>query len=371
MRKILFILTVLSLFGVNVFAQKTIYKTGNVIQISQNDTLTSDLISASRFLNINGYISGDAYSASREFTLNGRVKDDIIVVGQDLQLNGVVGDKFIGVAGDIIITGNVEGDVIVFAGNVIIKPSAHIHGNLFVGSGNLDFQGGHIDGWIRGGSDQTYLNGNVGKYVDLSAGDIKFGTSYKSTGGTHLKLYKEVNTQNIPNAPSNLIITIEHESQFIKPVFLLWSLFAMFVTGLVLLLLFENTFDRLITETGKHLFRNTGIGLLAIIIIPLLFIAFLLLLFTIPIAFILIFLYLITLYFSWIITALYLGKYLISNFKPESDITHLYWSLGIGSIIVFFLTNLPYLGWIFSILFLAFGTGSILAYIWNNRYRTE
>ena len=362
------ILFVITLPG---FAQKTIYKTGNALRINKTDTLTSDLISASKFLDVNGYISGDLYSASKEFTLDGNVTDDIISTGQDLQINGNVGDKFIGFAGNIVITGNIEGDVIALCGNIIVKPGAHIHGNLFVGTGNLQLEGGQINGWVRGGGAEVYLNGNVGKYVDMSAGNVKFGSDYRSAGGTHFKLYEEINADQIPNAPENLTITIERENEFVKPIFLIWSLFAMFVTGVVLLFLFEDTFRRLVDQAGKHLLSNTGIGLFAIILIPVLLIVFVLLLVTVPIAFILLFLYLTILYFSWIISALYLGKYLITNLKSDSKVTHLYGSLGIGSIIVFFLTNLPFVGWFFSLAFLAFGTGSMLVYIWNNRYITE
>lgn len=366
---IIFIIALIS--SCQVYAQKTEYKAGDVIQISQKDTLHSDLISANNFLNINGYIKGDLFTASRNFTLNGKVQNDIIAAGQNIQINGISGDKLIAFAGNIVITGKIKGDAIIFGDHVVIKPGAHIYGNLYIGSGSLKMEGGRVDGWIRGGSGTAYLDGKVGNYVDLSTEHIKFGTNYKAVGKTHLELYNEINTHEIPNAPSNLTITIKRGNELIKPIFLIWSLFAMFVTGVVLLFLFEDTFFRLLDDAEQNLIKYTGVGLLAVILGPVLFIALILLLVTLPLAFTLIFLYLIILYFSWIISALYLGKYLLSNIRTNKEVNHLYLSLLIGTIIVFFLTNLPFIGWIFSIGFLAFGTGSILEYIWNNRYQSE
>jgi len=57
------------------------YRSGEVVRVSEGDTLFSDLIVASRVVEIQGNLQGDVYSGSQELTVEGEITDDLIAAG--------------------------------------------------------------------------------------------------------------------------------------------------------------------------------------------------------------------------------------------------------------------------------------------------
>ena len=98
----------------------------------------------------------------------------------------------------------------------------------------MTMEGGRIDGEIYGYGSEVYLNGMVGKRVDIEADQVRFGVDYRANQGTKLTLQNDSDRKKIKNVPEDLEIIIEEKRAFYESAFFYWSLIAMFTVGVLL-----------------------------------------------------------------------------------------------------------------------------------------
>jgi len=340
------------------------YRGDQSVRVNAGDSLVTDLISGSRYVDILGYIDGDVYSGCQRMNVEGEVTDDIFSGAQEIIIKGKVGGMVVSAGQYITIEGEVGGDVIAFGAEVRVTPLAHIKGNLFVGSGSLMLDGGRVDGWIKGGAGQLYLNGSVGEQVSLEAGDVRFGGDYNAPQGTKLTLKKYLD-KDAGNLPANLEIVIKKQKAFYQSGFFYWSLIAMFIVGLLISLIFKNFTYNLLNVAGQNILKNAGVGFLFLIAVPIAIIILAVLILTIPAALILLAFFLILLYLSSIFSGLYVGKYLFGLMGKKEERPSLVLPLIVGLLIIVLLSRLPFIGWLIKLAVISFGMGSFVVYLWG------
>jgi hypothetical protein len=347
------------------------YRAGESITIRDNDSLTTDLFAGSRYVSIDGVVEGDIYVGCEQVTVDGEVLDDVLAGCRQLEIKGRVHDMVIGFAETIRIDGEVDGDVLAFGGRVLISDRAKIKGNVFAGSGELRLEGGSIGGNLSGGAGKVYLNGFVKGEVDLEAGDIDFGESYIAKGGTRLKLHKDLSAYNLKYTPDDLEVVVKSPDLFFQEFVFYWYALSLLIVGFLIIILFKN-FSRdylsyISTKTGQSL----GIGVLALFMTPIAVVILAILVLTIPISLILLVCYLILLYIGIAFTALFVGDFVISKFKKEDSVRNLYLPMLIGILIVVLLPEMPFVGWLMTLLIICFGLGSLLIYLWYLKNKPE
>lgn len=346
------------------------YRGDETVRVNAGDSLFTDLISGSRYVDILGYIDGDIYSGCQKLNMEGEVTDDIFAGAQEIMVKGKVGGMVMSAGQFVTIDGEVGGDVIAFGAEVRITPRAHIKGNLFAGSGSLMLEGGRVDGWIKGGAGQVYLNGSVGDLVSLEAGDVRFGTDYDAPQGTTLTLDKELD-KDASNIPDNLELIIKKPEAFYQSGFFYWSLVAMFIVGLLISLIFKNFTHNLLSIAGQNILKNAGVGFLFLIATPIVIVILAILILTIPVALILLALFLILLYLSSIFSGLYVGKYIFELAGKKSERLNLVLPLIVGLLIVVLLSKVPIVGWLIKLVVISFGMGSFVMYLWGLRQKEQ
>ena len=302
--------------------------------------------------------------------MEGEITDDFFAGAREITIKGRVGGMVVGAGQFVTIDGEVGSDVIAFGAEVRVTPRAHIKGNLFVGSGSLNFDGGRIDGWIKGGAGELYLNGSVGELVSLEAGNVRFGSDYSAPKGTNLTLRKHLKN-NASNIPDNLEVTIKEKKAFYQSGFFYWSLISMFIVGLLISLIFKNFTYNLLEVAEQNILKNAGVGLLFLIAAPIAIVILAVLILTIPAALILLALFLILLYLSSIFTGLYAGKYVFELAGKKSDQPNLVLPLIVGLILVVLLSKLPFIGWLIKLAVISFGMGSFLMYMFGLRQKGQ
>lgn len=346
------------------FTNAAEYRSNESVYLEKGDTLNTDLFAGARNVEIEGTLNGDAYVGCQHLRVTGEVADDVIAGCQILSIHNKVGDQVVGFAEQIIIDSEIGGDVLAWGGQVRITKNAHIKGNLFVGTGDFKFEGGQIDGDINGGAGEAFLNGSVGGQVELGLGSVKFGEEYNAINGTLLKLHDDL-AEDTKNIPANLEITITPHKRFFQGLFFYWSMIAMFVVGLLLVTIFKN-FSRDLVNYGKEfMLKNTGIGFIVLVATPIVAVILAVLIITIPVSLILIALYLILLYLSSVIAGLFVGDYIVTMLKKNGKSTNLILSLLVGIILISLISKVPFIGWLFSLLFICFGLGTIVLYIFQ------
>jgi hypothetical protein len=341
------------------------YRGGATITVRSMDTLKTDLFSGCRILDVIGKVEGDVFAGCEQITVEGEVLDDVIAGCRVLTVTGVVGDNVIGFAQTIIIDGEVKGDVLAFGGMVRITERAKIAGNVYVATGELKFEGGHIGGFLRGGAGDANLGGRVNGDVELEAGDIYFGPEYFAKGGTTLKLHKPIEEYELEHLPKDLEVTVIHDNVFVKGVFFIWSLFALLIVGVVIIALFKNFSRDYLTFAKAGLGKSLGYGAILLLLTPIAITILAVLVLTIPISLILLAVYLVLLYISIAFAALYVGDYVLSFFRKEATNNGLFLSMLVGVIVVSLLCHIPFIGALFGFIIVSFGMGSLVNYIWH------
>lgn len=341
------------------------YKGGEIVTVNKGDTLSSDLFAGCRHVEIFGVVKSDVYAGCETVTVDGEIGDDLLAGCREARITGKVGDGVIFFGRSIYIDGEVGGDVLAFGEQVRISERGVIKGNLFVGAGNLLLEGGRVEGTIRGGAGRTYLNGVVGKDVDIETGSIKFGEGYRAAEGTKLTLPKELDEKNAGYVPDNLEVTVQKKARFFQGAFFYWSLIAMFIAGVLMVAFFKNFSRDYLGFSKRELWKNMGLGFLVIFIAPVAILILLLLVFTIPVALMALAAYFILLYLSSVFTALALGDYLFGMLQKSGSARNLIWPLLLGVVVVMLVSKIPFVGWLFSLAIISFGMGSFITYIWN------
>jgi len=341
------------------------YRAGQSVYINEEDTLKSDLFAGAENVSILGVVEGDVFAGCKNLEVEGEVTDDVIAGCRSLRINNKVGDQVIGFAQSVVIDSEVGGDVLAYAGEVRITKNAHILGNLHVGTSNLNFEGGTIEGKILGGAGRAYLNGNVMSHVDLGLGSVQFGEGYKALNGTKLKLHKPLE-DDAEYIPDDLEISYFETKYFFHGLFFYWSIISMFIVGVLLITIFKNFSFDLITYAKQNVWKNLGLGAIFFIVVPIAMVLLAVLVVTIPVSLILLSVYLIVLYLSSIISGLILGDYLIKMLKKNGNSKQLIWSLLLGIFLIALIPEIPAIGWLFSLLFICFGMGTLVLYVYQS-----
>jgi cytoskeletal protein CcmA (bactofilin family) len=279
-----------------------------------------------------------------------------------------VGDGVIGFAETILIDGVVDGDVLAFGKILRITERAVIKGNVFVGSGELAFEGGQIGGKLSGGAGKANLNGYVGGHVELEVHEITFGDNYEAEHGTKLTLPKNIEKYDLENVPADLEVMVKPHKAFFQSMFFYWSLIALFIAGVLLIGIFKNFSRDYLDFSAKKIGKSFGYGIMFLILVPIAIVILLVLLLTIPVGLIIFAVYLILLYLSHVFAALYAGDYLLSFFQKERNGRMLFVAILIGVFIVSLLPQIPFIGWLFRLAIMSFGMGSLVLFVWSLKH---
>jgi cytoskeletal protein CcmA (bactofilin family) len=361
-----YLATILLFIMISVFCISAAQYIGaNSVRINSGDSVNTDLVTGSRYVDVDGYLKGDLYAGAEKIVVQGQVNDDVLAGARDLLIQGKVADMVIGFGQYVLIDGDIGGDVISFGGEVRITSRAHVHGNVYVRAGSFQLENGQIDGWLKGGAEKIHLDGQVGEKVNLEANEVVFGENYLATQGTELKLSYPLNPEKAGNVPANVEITYTKKHPFFKSFGFYWTFFALLITGILLSVLFKNFVRNIITFAQSNFWKNLGFGFLFLIIIPAVIVILLVLFFTIPVALILLALYFMALYLSAIISGIFIGRYFLAMLHEEKSQLSLIWSLLVGLIIIVLVAKIPVIGFFSKVVVVSFGLGSFIVYLWN------
>jgi len=347
------------------------YYSGDVVKVAFSDSVNQDIFAGAATVEVFGFVDGDIYAGCENMTIEGKVADDVLVGCRRLIVNGIIADGIIFFGETLLINGTVHGDVMAFGKEVRISDQAKLNGNLYVACAELRHEGGKIAGFIKGGIGQAYLNGQIGQVVDIEVGDINFGENYAAAEGTYIKTKEDFDPEKLDYVPPDLDITFEEHRMFFQNMFFYWSFLAALVTGIILFTLFKDFSRDYLTFANKNLPLHTGFGFLLLIAVPVAVIILAIFLFTIPVALILLALYLIVVYLSTLFSSLYIGEYLMKLMMKETAPKSLIIYLLLGLMVVILLPQIPFIGVLFTLVFIALGAGSLIMYIWSLRQAKE
>lgn len=354
-------------FATTVYSQGSMYQAREFIQVNKEDTVRNNFMAAGRSVEIDGYMD-DIFISSEQLNINGTVNDDAMLAARNITLKGLINDMLLSVGETITIDGVIEGDMFIAGRQIRIGPNARIGGDAGMAAGTIHIsEGSTINGrlWAAGG--ELNMDGTVNGPVKLYSDNVTFGPNYAANGGTTLTSTEKINRNQLGEAPPNLIINIQEENFWGMALFQLWFFLSLLLTGWILILLFQSLAIEIQQFASQHFWRNTGIGVISFIIIPVAVILLFILVITVPLAILLSLAYGFALFISYLLVALVLGVLTIKYFKRDITTSVYYWGLLLGMVIIAVLTNIPYVGGIINLLFIFFGLGSVTYFMWTRR----
>jgi hypothetical protein len=116
--------------------------------------------------------------------------------------------------------------------------------------------------------------------------------------------------------------------------------------------------------------KHVGLGFLIMVVTPIVMFILMIIILTLPLGLILLAAYLILLYISILFTALFGGDYLLRLLKKNGK-KSLFWPLLLGLVVFVLFIQIPIVGFLFSLIVISFGSGSLISYIWKLRKPAE
>lgn len=355
----------------------------------QND----DIYLAGDQINIKAPIHGDAVIAGGTIVVKDTISQDLIVAGGDITVKGYVHDDIRAAGGTLIIDTTVGDDVIVFGGEVHITEDALIHGNLISFSGTIILDG-TVMGFVKASGGDLKINGKIAQGAELRAEDLKINGEITGTtkivagnitiGDTakffdDVEYWSESGTVDFKNALVNTSANFNEDLAREEHDFP-WEFFGIAAIGIwifyilsafliifIFNMLFKKFLSKAIVSLERNMIKYLGYGLMYLFGLPLLILICFIILIGIPIGLLLGAFYLFSILVGHLVVALLIAHYLNNKNQNSWGVWMLsFVALGIA-IVLRFITFIPFLGALISLIITAMAYGLIILSLKNNK----
>ena len=294
----------------------------------------------------------------------GETVDGLTAFSGTVIVEGTVDGDLTAFAGDVHIAGTVTGDVNAFAGNVRITGT--VDGDVNTASGNVFIgEGATVEGSLSGAAGNLRIEGSVAGNVDAGAGTIVLGDAAVIDGD--LRYGGELQRADGAQVGGDVV----EEPRFVAPMFPEWigavyAFFANLLLGAVLLLAMPrfsaDVADRAITDP----LRSGGVGLLALIAIPVALFVLLITIVGIPLAIAGMFAFGLLIWIATVYGRFVVGTWLLGLANTENR----WLALLLGLLVVGIVAQIPGLGGLIVLLVTVLGLGA-LATVTRDRRRNR
>ncbi|MFH1820614.1 MAG: hypothetical protein ABH805_01755 [Candidatus Nealsonbacteria bacterium] len=340
------------------------------IYVNKEEIIESNFIQAGGTVDFNGQAQKDVIVAGGTINIAGPVKGDVLVAGGTVRINGdVAGNVRVG-GGTIEINGKVGKNVNVFGGSVIIGESAEIGWDVLIFAGNIEIKG-KVAGDVKGGGGNVVLSNEVGGNVDMKIDsedghlilypetNIKGSLTYSASTEAEIKEGAKIAGEITYKPITSLVVPIKKTlgiSFFVIKIITLLSLLAV---GLIIILLSRKTSKAIGERMIKKPWSSLGWGAVYLIITPVILILLAITVIGIPLSLIILVVYLISLYLTKIFIGIVLGQTILKWAIKKKEVS-LVWSMILGVVVFYLLTNLPFVGWLISFLGVCWALGAMV-----------
>ena len=284
------------------------------------------------------------------------VRGDLSITAGTAIVQGTIEGDLSVVGGDVLVEGTVNGDLNTFAGSV--RVTGDVNGQLTGTSGNLFVgEGANIAGGIDYAAGNAVIDGTAGDAVTIGAGSIAVGSNAVIQGdltydsdafevADGAQIAGQVNRDpGLVSAPNVGIPT---------GAFSIYSFLVNLLFGALLLLLFPVFTFGLAERVEDHPVVSGGVGLLALIVVPLALLLLAITIIGIPLAILGGLLFGIILWAAYVLGSYAVGAWLISI----ADSHNRWLALFVGLLVVAIVNLIPFLGGLVNFLVVLLGLGA-------------
>ena len=339
-----------------------------VVALPAGEVVDGDYFAFGDVVEVSGTVNGDVYAFGGQVLVDGKVNGDLITAGGTVTISGNISQDLRVGGGQITISGEIGRNVTVGGGNVEFTNGASVRGSVLAGAGNLTLAA-PVGSSVKVGAGNLSISNKIDGDVEAGVGGLRLTSKAQIKG--NLTYWSDQKALIDKNALVSGEITKRATPEIARPsprgifggfgAFNIISTIIGFVSTFILGLIFIKFFPKFSAATVSTLSKkpwvSLGIGLLAVVVTPIVFIILLITVVGIPIAFILIALYLISLYLARIFVIFWVGTTLLSRTGRKP---HAVWAFILGLVAYYVLTLIPIVGCIITALVILFGLGGLL-----------
>lgn len=374
MKKIYLLLIPALILFLPIVSKAYVVKSSDFIYIAKDEIVEGNLYFSCKSLNIEGQVLGDVIGVSQNIQVNGQISGDLIALSQNISITGQIDGNTRVVSNTLNINGVINKNLNFLGESILLGENSMIEQDVLLKSINSEFNG-KIKGNIHGATNNMLIRGEVDKNVNILIdhkkkkkyyNTLQIEESAKISGSLNYRAGKDANIKS-KNVSGEIIKKepIKSKNGGSKINKFIYSILSGFLLILLLNYFFKNKIKNLKKIITEKNIKLSGYGAIILFLTP---IAILILTITIigaPIAIISLIIWLILLYLSRLIIAITIGDFIFKFFKKD-DVSD-YIKIVSGLIISWLLFCLPYIGWIFSLLAIIIGLGSMYYLIIKNK----
>lgn len=302
-----------------------------------------DRLAAGMQVTVTDSVAGDLMAAGGVVSVTGPVGGDVLAAGGRVAVSGPVDGSVRAAGGEVTVDGAVRRNVTAAGGAVRLGPAATVDGNAYLSAGEVAIEG-EVGGHVRASGEVVRLLGTAGGSVEVVAEEVVVGPGarvagdlvHRSPGPARVDPGARIGGRVIHRpmeGPDPLAAWIGH----------LVRIGAFLFTGAVLVALFPGVFARLRDALERRPWPSLGLGLAALLAVPLCLVLVGLTVLGIPLALVGGVLFGGALYAARAVAAVWLGERLLGG-GPGRGARVVAFLLG-GALLVL-AGLLPWIGWI-------------------------
>lgn len=362
----LFLILGVSFLTSSVFAQSNYFSSNESIILPRNEIVDHDYFAAGGKVDILGTVNGDAYIAGGNVTVDGTINGDLLVAGGDIFVNGIITGDLRVAGGNVRVSGEVANNVSAVGGNISIDSKAILGRNIILAAGTGSIFAPVSNDIIAAGGRIT-LGNNIGGNGQIASGQLDLTREASISGnldywsnsksniapsavGGDISFHKTQIAQKKPQNVGKLLLGIDILTKAISFIMAL-------VIGLLFIWLMPVFSQSAANVVKQKLGMSLLIGILASILLPVLFIVLLITVIGIPLALLFLFGFIAISCFGQIFISLAIGDK-INNMRSKKSSQIL--SFIIGLIVYYIIALIPVIGGIFLIFAWLVGVGALL-----------
>jgi len=337
------------------------------VMAAENPRIHARDIGSDRFISgdqvaVSTDIAGDVFAAGRAVDLNSSVNGDVLAAGKEVDFRGTAQQNVFLAGGQVSVTGRVNGNLRAAGGKVILQPNAHVERGASIAGNEIDIFG-DIGGYLLASAGRVYINGAINGDVSVAGANIELGPkariagklSYVSRNG----LKRDVQARVLGGVEQSEVIRAD-DSRVVKPGHWIWYA-GLAVLAAAWLAWLPDLSRRCSATATKQWGWSLLTGLLAFVFAPLVVLICLLTVIGIPIGLIAFFAMPALLIMGYVTGNIAVGDVLRARFKPDrlDNATRIKMTL-IATVLLAFVTAVPFLGGLVAVALLFTGFGALL-----------
>ena len=303
-------------------------------------------------------IREDAFLLGHTIEVLSPLKGDLLATGVNILLLEEVKDDVRLLGGNISLQKNIGGHVILVGKTLLLQHTALVSGD-FIAFGETVTINGDVLGNLTVRAQKLIINGVILGNANITVNTLTFGKQGKIEGNAKVKSSFSPQQQFIEGTLSFEQQEPKKEIPSYIPSFLdIFCLLSSIVLGMLFLLASPHFFSSLALHTANAPFRHLGIGFLFLLAFPFVVALLFATLLGIPLGIVLLFAFPLALLFSHIFAGFFVGRLLLLKKTKKG-----YWfsagSFALGTVFVFLIGLLPFIGGVFQFLILLTALGGI------------